>query len=877
MLVLTDRRSGVDQEIVLDELLPIASPAPTDAAPTEFEPPAPGVMRRYVLRMTPAARAQTAGLTYREGDLVCVIGDSSVNSTLRNQLSKSGCRNADLAGPNWLAEFDRLLKNEVPRHLVLLDESGPASPSLAQFHAADRFAQSFEICRKWLESLERADAVAGASLVAVTRMGGDFGFHSSGGNFAGGGLTGLLKGIRREYPALRVKALDFDQPSESPAVARRLVEEINSGASELEVGFRSGRRYVVQAVKQPAPLDKGRDIAKGGVWVVTGGGRGVTAVVARELGRRFGLKLHLLGTALPPERHAVWRGLNDEQLRELKRETALRARDQGKNPADEWRRIEKAMELERNLLQLNFEGVRATYHTCDIRDRESLATILQQVRQNDGPIAGIVHGAGVEAACKFVRKQPESVAVTLASKCDGAANLIELTRDDPLEYFVGFGSTSGRFGGLGQADYSMASDLLAKMMGHLAAERPECHAVCFHWPAWDEVGMAVRPESKMALQHGGIAFMPPREGVAHLVDELRSRSGEREVLILDKPEPLDIDGTMTLSSAPADPAEFGEEAKTPAAALGKPSTSAAANDDPANAPNSLVDCSRMPMIHAIRPGNAPGTYLAEIPLDATKDPFLVHHRFRGKPFMPGVMTLELFAEAAALLKTPATVIGLRDIRLENGWTLDPKRNHEALVRMSETKQGVACELVGPFYAPEGKLMEKDRVYARAVVELGDAPPRIEPIDPGEPVFTWFPFYYPEDMDIFHGPPFRSFQKLNFVHGGGRAIIQGMPPNELLGDRAGDGMLIAAVALDGSLVACGAFGYAMLEKLIEIPSGIARFRQVRLPAEEEQCKLRFFLREMREDGNVYDITLVGESGDVVLDVNGYETTRVKETS
>jgi hypothetical protein len=197
--------------------------------------------------------------------------------------------------------------------------------------------------------------------------------------------------------------------------------------------------------------------------------------------------------------------------------------------------------------------------------------------------------------------------------------------------------------------------------------------------------------------------------------------------------------------------------------------------------------------------------------------------------------------------------------------------------MRETDQGVACELVGPFYNSSGKLVEENRVYVTAMVELGDAPPRVEPIDPGEPVFTWFPFYYPEDMDIFHGTPFRTFQKLDFVHGGGRAIIKGMPPNELLGDRPGDGMLIASATLDGCLVACGAFGYAMLEKFIEIPFGIERFRQVRLPAEEEQCKLRFFLREMREDGNVYDMTLVGESGDVVLDVNGYQTTRVKETS
>ena len=144
----------------------------------------------------------------------------------------------------------------------------------------------------------------------------------------------------------------------------------------------------------------------------------------------------------------------------------------------------------------------------------------------------------------------------IAVKCDGAANLAILTRQDPLRYFVGFGSTSGRFGGLGQADYSLASDLLAKMVGRLAVERPECRCVCFHWPAWGDVGMAVRPESKSVLQCAGITFMPVQEGVTHLIGELLADGDEREFLVLDQPGLLDGDGTMTRSATSEDPAVF---------------------------------------------------------------------------------------------------------------------------------------------------------------------------------------------------------------------------------------------------------------------------------------------------------------------------------
>jgi NAD(P)-dependent dehydrogenase (short-subunit alcohol dehydrogenase family) len=807
-----------------------------------------------------------------------VVGASPIAPELRNQLEQSGCRLADVTGPDWVASFGHALTSEVPKHLLLLNESQVEAAPLDDSSLAEQFAGPFEICRQWVAALEAADALTGATLVAVTRMGGDFGFQASGGNFAGGGLTGLLKGVRREYPALRVKVLDFDWAAEPATIARELSAEVGSPAQDLEVGFKAGTRYVVQAVPQVAPHDSRSELKRGGVWVVSGGGRGVTSVVARQLGRQFGLKLHLLGTAPLPAADGSWRGLDEDQLKQLKRDTALRARREGKSPADEWRRVEKAIEMDRNLNQFAADGVSATYHQCDIRDRDSLAAVLAAVRQADGPIDGILHGAGIEAACKFVRKKPESVAATIASKCDGAAHLISLTRQDPLQCFVGFGSTSGRFGGLGQADYSLASDLLAKMMGPLQAAHPHCAAVCFHWPAWGEVGMAVRPESKMALEHGGISFMPTREGVAHLVAELQSGTGEREILLLDKPEPLDTDGTMSRTSAPADPETFRavesrEAGPTGSAGASQPTPAPVAD----STARSVVDCSRMPLIRAIRTGANAEEFLAEVPLEATTDPFLVHHQFRGGPFLPAVLSLEMFAEAAAAWKTPARVTGFRDIELKNGWTVDSARNHEALVRMTSEDGGVRCDLIGPFYNSQGELVEKDRVYVSGLVELGESAPQVDPIVPGKPVYDWFPFIYPEGMDIYHGSPFRTLQKIDFQHGGGRAIVAGRPRNELIGDRPGGGMLVSAAALDGCMVACGAFGYAMLERSIALPLGMEHYQQVRLPKDGEQCTARFFLRDATRENSLYDIMLLGEEGDVIFDAKGYRTANVRENA
>ncbi|TVS10388.1 MAG: KR domain-containing protein, partial [Planctomycetaceae bacterium] len=572
------------------------------------------------------------------------------------------------------------------------------------------------------------------------------------------------------------------------------------------------------------------------------------------------------------------RGLDDEQLRGLKRDLAIRARQENRSPADAWRQIEKAMELERNLGRFAKRGVRATYHACDLCDRDSLAVTLQRIRKTDGPIIGVLHGAGIESACRLVRKKMLQVQATIAAKCDGAANLISLTADDLLQFFVAFGSTSGRFGGLGQADYSLASDLLAKMMDRLAVERPDCRSLCFHWPAWDEVGMAVRPESKMALQAGGVSFMPVAEGVTHLLNELQSGTREREILILDKPEPLDTDRTMTRNAAPADPREFADASSAGEAVATSPPRET--HDDGAASAvmaSSSDPCASLPLMDRLVPGIAAGQYLAELHLDAARDPFLAEHRFRGKPLLPIVMALELFAEAVMALRPSTHITAIRDVRIINPCYVDPKQVQPAQVCMRETNSGIACELVGPFYDSNGKQIDSERLYVSGTLETGDAARQLEAIQPGKPLFDWFPFLYPEDLHIYHGRPFRTLLKIDYIHGGGRAVLKAKPTTELVGTRTGTGMFTAPALVDGCLVACGTWGYIMLEQALEIPAGLECYRQSRSPREGEQCILRFFLREQGLKQNRYDMVLVGEAGDTILQIEGYRANCIGENS
>ena len=159
--------------------------------------------------------------------------------------------------------------------------------------------------------------------------------------------------------------------------------------------------------------------------------------------------------------------------------------------------------------------------------------MLRRIRAADGPIEGILHGAGVGKDARFDRKDPEKVSQCFRAKVDGALALMDLTRRDPVKHFIGFGSISGRFGANGHTDYSAANDMLCKLVDWYRRQRPEVKRVAFHWHAWGDVGMATKPETRLALEMVDMQFMPAREGLAHLLRELAAGTPEGEVLITD--------------------------------------------------------------------------------------------------------------------------------------------------------------------------------------------------------------------------------------------------------------------------------------------------------------------------------------------------------
>ncbi len=809
------------------------------------------VMSRYILRTAEAALDGQTGRTLHLHGPALMLGQNPTALALRRRLEELGARVVELPvgddPEETLAILDRAWEVEPAPHLFLMtarDEDGASvDDEEAWFRRRHRSVLlSYLLCQRWTRLVSEANLLPKATLVAATALGGHFGFSGHVAAVDGGGIAGMLKSIRREIQGLTVKVVDA--PAEEPPteVAVAICNELTATAPEAEVGYVRGRRYLVQAVPRPATALEGREIARGGTWVVTGGARGITAIVALELGRRFGLRLHLIGKSVAPRIDEAWQNLSDADVRQLRTATTREARRSGRDPAAAWAEIEKAREIDRILRAFIADGVRATYHSCDVSDRQALARVLDRIRQTDGPIHGVIHGAGVEVAARFDRKKLETVTATIAAKVDGAAAMMALTRDDPLAYFVAFGSISGRFGGNGQTDYALASDMLCKLIGRFRRERPACASVAIHWPAWDEVGMAMRPESKVVLRVAGQRFMPPREGVEHLIDELRAGAPEAEVLIFDGSKSLDLDGTIPT------PSQQGAYRRR----------------------HSLVaDAPLIDGVYALREGRG---LMAEARFHPTTDSFLRDHLFHGVPLLPAVIGLEALAEAAAVLDGGRTVVGLRDVQITNGLRFHSGQPQDARIRATLTDRGVECQLCADFYGNHGKLIDPQRVYLKGVVDLADRPSAV-PLPPWDPPpGDWSEMQYSDDRQgqdgrsVYHGPAFRCLTHVSLDPDGAWGRILAPSVTDVGGTRASHWSL-PAVALDACLVACGVYSMKQL-KIRQLPQGFDRLRIARLPRTGEMCTVRVKFRSRQEGGTCFDFTLCGDDGTAILDAEGH---------
>ncbi|TWT34283.1 type I polyketide synthase [Blastopirellula retiformator] len=780
-----------------------------------------------------------------------ILGENADAVELEQRLTQAGVEvyrfsaRADL--DETLAWLDSLHPEKPAQRLFLMtgrDAAGsdPLSAAEIDRRRHEGIIFPYFIAQNWYKRNLKFPEAGTGDLVAAVSLGGDFGFESTVQMPDGGGVAGFVKSLhiedsRLETRGARCKVIDTPASQSPAALFDAMMRELAGDGPEVEVSWNEGVRRVVRPIGTTMEMGPDANIPRGGVWAVTGGARGITAIAARELAAKYGWKLHLLGKSPAPLADAVWRNFDEDQLKTYKTQITRQAVAAGGSPGQAWDRVLKDCEIFSNLQKFADAGVQATYHQCDVTDRDAVDAVLQEIRKTDGPITGLMHGAGLIEPGRFDHKRRPFVEKLIRAKFDGLMHLFALTKHDPLTHCIGFGSISGRFGGNGLSDYAAGNDSMSKALDWFRAARPDCTTLCIHWESWEGAGIATLsrfawgPRSVMKMK-----YMLPEEGVRRLEEELAGGGYKAETLYTF--------GDFYPMFYPNEQFPLGEF---------QPRSGEA------------VDGS-FPLVTASR--TEEGELVGDVPLDPVNDPFLALHRLRGKPLMPVVVTLEALREAAELASGKKTV-AFCDVDMMDGLAFHTDNATTAQARAKMVGDTLAeCRWTCDFRNRSGGLIQKDRLYLQAKIEVADEPAALTAELPAFPS-DWSAVTYPEDAAIYHGTPFRCLKALSCDADGGWGHIVAEPLADLTKPERVEGWRVPSCILDSALYACGCQLYMHSEGAVSLPRKIERLELGRMPSDGENCYVHFVCREVAEKSALYDLTLVGENGEVILKAYGYQ--------
>lgn len=361
----------------------------------------------------------------------------------------------------------------------------------------------------------------------------------------GAGVAGLWRALARELPDAHVRAVDLDPHDDPVVLAGHVVAEILAPGGPVAVGYRNGERFTVVAAEKVlgtangsradhAPgiasrrMARGIDLGPDSVVLLTGGARGITARLAVGLATTFGCSLELVGRSPVPDAPEDPELASAVSAAELRQTLIARGERTPATIEASVARLLAAREIRSTLSALDDAGVKVAYHAVDVRDANALCGVVDSVYDRHGRLDGVIHGAGVIEDRLLADKTSESFRRVFNTKVQAAHTLVGAVRE-PYPFLVLFTSVSGAFGNKGQVDYAAANDALSTLAWSLTAQEfgP---VVAVDWGPWAGCGM-VTPQLDREYARRGVGLVHPEDGVARLLDELRTSLPEPEIVL----------------------------------------------------------------------------------------------------------------------------------------------------------------------------------------------------------------------------------------------------------------------------------------------------------------------------------------------------------
>lgn len=297
---------------------------------------------------------------------------------------------------------------------------------------------------------------------------------------------GFCKTFFLEHPEWRGGLIDLTITDTIDEKAGNLVRKILQPQFESSVAIRAGKQYIQQLVPDPLPVAKPGEFRSDGAFIITGGLGGLGLLCARWVVSKGGRKLILISRRKFPQR-SLWQDLNKAH--------------------EDYFAVQ-------SLISLEEEGATVEIISMDVRDSSAMINLFARLDDEQVPVRGILHAAGVNWFSKIMDLDPSVFFDTLKIKVSATWNLHQLTRERDLDCFILFSSVSAVWGSVDLSHYTAANlfmDMLSQYRGLSGLK-----SLSINWGPWSEAGMSANPSEKALLEKLGFSLMPPNEALASM-------------------------------------------------------------------------------------------------------------------------------------------------------------------------------------------------------------------------------------------------------------------------------------------------------------------------------------------------------------------------
>ncbi len=587
-----------------------------------------------------------------------------------------------------------------------------------------------------------------------------------------GGVSGFIKSLGHEFN-MKIKHVYSEKTSE-------IMQEMEYWDNYLEISFKNNIRYTLVSANvdensvQMTPIE----LSDEDIVLATGGGRGITFKCLEELCTRSKPKVAIVGIEDISNYTIDMLDFSEEQLKEKRQKMIeeLKEKEEKVTPVmieRTWNRFLFDLDVLRNIKQLESKGIDVIYSKVDVTDKKAVEEAISKIeKQLQAKITHIIHGAGLEESKQFKKKKFGLSKLIVSVKVEGIWNILNAIDKKKLKRMICFTSIAGRYGNMGQIDYSFANGYLSRLCWKLNQEG--ISSLACDWSAWGDVGMATRGSIMDILESQGIFPIPLDKGTT-LFGDLFFSGTQPEVVV----------------SCGLGP--FEKSKRT----------------------SSKIDLSAFPMIQKLSYEDS--VFKGEKTISTLADLYMNDHQIQNVPFFPGVMGIEMFAEMYHL-STSKTADVFKDIEFKAAVKLQNIDSKDVFVKYDLVSKTLQLNSLFVSKADSSRRREIEHFITRIETNakknrsrkskhiIPDS--RIELLSKSD-IYSVF----------FHGPSFQILEKLVELSSEKAVAKVNLPGLKLFSDKKKK-THVEPLIIEAALQTAGLYSY-IIHQSISLPSTIEK--------------------------------------------------------